>query len=121
VELQYGFAKVRRGVDGDAYAHPSFTRDHPENLLNLRKISTAVARRRMVSDVDTVTALMRSVSPTEVISHAKIIYQECNVPVKHQISPKPSKVTTADPATSHDRGKLDLLALALEHEFEGGF
>jgi hypothetical protein len=108
-------------VDGDAYAHPSFTRDHPENLLQLRKISNAVSRRRMVSDVDTVAASMRSVSPTEVISHAKIIYQECHVPIKHKISPKPSMVTTAESTASHDRGKLDLLALALEHEFAGGF
>jgi hypothetical protein len=36
--FQYGFTKVRRGVDTDMYAHPGFCRDAPEGLLRLRKI-----------------------------------------------------------------------------------
>ena len=43
---RYGFSKVRRGPDMDMYAHPSFMRGKPENLVQLRKLTTAADRQR---------------------------------------------------------------------------
>jgi len=45
----YGFAKVRRGPDTDMYAHPSFIRGKPELLLHLRKCSSASRRKTSAS------------------------------------------------------------------------
>lgn len=35
----YGFTKARRGADSDMYAHPSFIRDRPDLLIELRKVT----------------------------------------------------------------------------------
>ena len=43
---RYGFSKVRRGPDIGMYAHPSFQRGKPENLVQLRKLTTAADRQR---------------------------------------------------------------------------
>lgn len=39
----YGFEKARRGADSDMYSHPSFQRDHPEELIELRKVNHSAA------------------------------------------------------------------------------
>jgi hypothetical protein len=143
--LQYGFTKVRRGADTDMYTHPYFKKDDPEGLLQLRKIAPPV-RRRLVSDAGSAAAA-RSVSPAttgETISPPSSPPRASNASSKivvHGFHPVWNN-TPMDPAQispgsrqgnafvfaaksdydvsstgSNDRGKLDLLAFALEQEF----
>jgi hypothetical protein len=134
--FQYGFTKVRRGVDTDMYAHPSFVRDNPAALLQLQKITTK-SRRRLVSDTP---GEPRSVSPlltsterstqgsfsshlTTSRAAKKILIHGFNVCSTNpaQVSPGrryPVAQSESDISStgSNDRGKLDLLALALEQQ-----
>ena len=48
---RYGFSKVRRGPDIDMYAHPSFLRGKSENLVQLRKLTTAAERQRAAEEL----------------------------------------------------------------------
>ena len=48
---RYGFSKVRRGPDTDMYAHPSFLRGKSENLVHLRKLTTAAERQRAAEEL----------------------------------------------------------------------
>lgn len=133
---QYGFTKVRRGPDTDMYAHPSFARKHPELLSQLRKCTSA-ARRRLLkvssedSDSGNDSPQLRSVSPSPPRAKAPtvaITYQ----PIAEKLSdyrmqrgPPPllsqswltfqqHGLTSSYPR--QERGKLDLLALAIERE-----
>jgi hypothetical protein len=139
--FQYGFTKIRRGVDTDMYAHPSFVRDQPEALLQLQKCTTK-SRRRLDSDA---SGEPRSVSPplsdvltqgalpltsllTKSHSAQKIVIHGFNAWAHSnptQVSPTgqsryPVARSDSDESSTgstNDRGKLDLLAFALEREF----
>lgn len=122
--MQYGFAKIRRGPESDMYAHPSFVRDRPKSLLNLRKLTTA-ARKKLLSpgpsaSSSTISA-KRVVSPPTsplgsvqgTIPSMNILFSQLpNWPPQAPQAPLPEPV----PARREDRGRLDLLALALEQE-----
>jgi hypothetical protein len=72
IDIQYGFTKVRRGVDTDMYAHPGFCRDAPEGLLKLRKItSTSAATSSVHGGKNHVRR--RAVSPTTASNLTPII------------------------------------------------
>jgi len=138
---QYGFAKVRRGPDSDMYAHPSFMRDRPDFLLHLRKTGNG-ARRRVPSPPQatsahspravppprptTTTAAPPNLRPVSPSTSSRSSYISSPVMVdqvvitsiprwtQHSTAvPKVSPVPTC-PATIDDKGKLHLLALALE-------
>ena len=127
MNLQYGFTKIRRGPDVDMYAHPSFVRDTPATLLELRKIANG-GRKRPTEEVS-VKFSSRTVSPLSTLHHLeqepaspvtgipKIIVptvgQWGNSTAYTSIVPH---TTILSPARSADRGKLDLLAMALEQE-----
>ena len=129
---QYGFTKVRRGPDSDMYAHPSFLRDQPKSLLQLRKITTS-SRTRLVSDASNLTLTLsttRAVSPSLYGSPPVSPTSERDIGSKFDAIPSPFSFKnyalaprTVRKGDSHssmgtcDRGKLDLLALAMEHEF----
>ena len=112
---------MRRGAENDSYAHPSFIRDKPEALMNLRKINTG-SRRRVVSDVDTRAETPPPVQQqTPSFLQGKIVvhgFKSWDNLKPHQVSPGRSDASASDSSTSsNDRGKLDLLAFALEQEF----
>lgn len=110
------------------YAHPSFLRDHPASLLELRKINTGVRRRPSPA----VSHSLRPVSPSTshsvgsgssgkspvsspVLEKSQVVITSIPITwtyVPNKVSPKLPlrKVTSAE----DDRGKLDLLAFALE-------
>lgn len=129
--LQYGFTKIRRGPDVDMYAHPSFVRDTPETLLQLRKITNGSRKRSPTEQIAFTTKYSsRTVSP---LSHQHVAEHTPNSPVITNISkiivPKvghwghstaytSATVSTTSPvlAPTADRGKLDLLAMALEQQ-----
>ena len=135
---QYGFAKVRRGADTDMYAHPSFVKDHPESLVQLRK-TTPAQRRGLLSDASSQKHQQpnpRSVSPHHLtspsVSSANHHYYHPHhnnkvlIPCIHPHPVHPSEVspvtpqrttTTTTTLPTNDRGKLDLLTFALEREF----
>ena len=99
---QYGFAKIRRGAELDAYAHESFVRDQPHTLVLLRKLSS---RRKPSKD----SWITRPVSPATT-----------NTVTSDEGSPmlgSRQMMWNHSPSPQHDdRGRLDLLALALERE-----
>jgi hypothetical protein len=72
---QYGFTKVRRGVDTDMYAHPGFCRDAPEGLLKLRKITSTSTTTSSVHGKNIVRR--RAVSPTTTNTTAHLMGVEC--------------------------------------------
>ena len=125
---QYGFTKIRRGPDVDMYAHPSFVRDTPETLLQLRKITNGGTRKRPTEEV-TMKYSSRTVSPLSTPHQLEV---EPSSPVScfpKIIVPKVAQwgsstvytssvppTTVLAPKVAADRGKLDLLALALEHQ-----
>lgn len=122
----YGFTKVRRGPDSDMYAHPSFVRQKPESLLNLRKISNSSRRKATPPQEITCHLDLRPVSPSVSDSTSNSVPSSPAVSVDHQfvITKIPSwgsavqvlsrVPTVTSPKSSDDRGKLDLLTLALE-------
>uniref|UniRef100_A0A7S2VDW0 HSF-type DNA-binding domain-containing protein n=1 Tax=Entomoneis paludosa TaxID=265537 RepID=A0A7S2VDW0_9STRA len=158
----YGFAKVRRGPETDMYAHPSFLRNEPEGLLNLRKV-TAASRRVMPSTATyprtnnnnhikgpapslmnhVVAAIpaspVRAISPSSASSSSSSSSGE-EAPAMSKFVATPPVTPTANtnavstttptvvPASpplaaqgsespkGPDRGRLDLLAFALEQE-----
>lgn len=119
------------------YAHPSFVRDKPSGLLQLQKITTK-SRRRSVSAS---SGELRSVSPPlssaerltqglissllktshaakKIVVHGFTGWDQSN---PAQISPgRHYSFAQSESDTSstgdNDRGKLDLLALALEQQ-----
>lgn len=109
------------------YTHPSFVRDTPETLLQLRK-TTNGGRKRPTEEV-TMKYSSRTVSPLSTPHHLE---QEPTSPVTgfpKIIVPKVgqwgsstaytstvSPTHVLPPAKAADRGKLDLLAMALEQE-----
>ena len=129
--MQYGFTKIRRGPDVDMYAHPSFVRDTPETLLQLRKITNGARSKRPTQEVS-MKYSSRTVSP---LSHHHLEPHAPHSPVTNIpkiIVPKVGQwgsstayTSTVVSATSPvlapakpmaDRGKLDLLAMALEQQ-----
>ena len=113
------------------YAHPSFVRDTPETLLQLRKITNG-ARKRPTEEV-TMKYSSRTVSPLSTPHHV-VVEHEPHSPITtipkiivpkvgqwgHSSTAYTSTVSTTSPilapAPTADRGKLDLLALALEQQ-----
>lgn len=121
--MQYGFSKVRRGPETDMYAHPSFLRDQPERLSELRKLSSASVRRRRHqpaaagaaaapaaaavnvvppegSETRNLAALAaRSVSPSPPNSPARIL--PMNHYHHHQHPPRTGAIVTPPQVTHH--------------------
>jgi hypothetical protein len=105
------------------YAHPSFVRDTPETLLHLRKITTT-ARKRPTAEVSVQNYNSRTVSPLSAAHHHPAAEPTSPISdVPKIIVPKVAQWSTTVytsapilPATSADRGKLDLLAMAMEHQ-----
>eukprot|EP00934_Nitzschia_sp_Nitz4_P001449 Nitzschia sp. Nitz4//scaffold2_size372955//62102//62805//NITZ4_000372-RA/size372955-processed-gene-0.474-mRNA-1//-1//CDS//3329546623//1449//frame0 len=121
----YGFTKLRRGPDSDMYAHPSFIRGEPELLTQLRKCTSASKHRspkqsvRKSSDSDTLSYRSVSPSPPREDVVAKSVYSGEVIPSHGWMpSPQPSahleKPSVLLPK-AHGAGRLDLLALAIEH------
>lgn len=84
----YGFSKIRRGPDADMYAHPSFRRESPESLSQLRKYNSAERKlfvessSRQFSNFETNENIdqnqsSRSVSPSPPDLQSD---EECSVP-----------------------------------------
>ena len=115
------------------YAHPSFVRDTPETLLQLRKITNGSRKRPTEQVITTTKYSSRTVSP---LSHQHVEHTP-NSPVITNlpkiIVPKVGQWGTSTAYTSAtvsttspilgpsikvaaDRGKLDLLAMALEQQ-----
>lgn len=137
---QYGFTKVRRGPETDMYTHESFTRDHPELLLHLRKTTSACQQQRLAAPKNSKLSLLhldsRAVSPSpsgSVASHEtapdqKITtytetLQSQQIPqwahVLHKVSPVEQENACVNYRPGHaDWGKLDLLAFALAQASE---
>ena len=117
---QYGFSKVRRGPDTDMYAHPSFVRGKPELLTHLRKCTPArkkTARSRgdesdasSSSDSYDSPQSAMPVTPHTITEPLDLTKPVATTWAKFQ-SPLLPK-TTCQPQTI---GRLDLLALAVEH------
>lgn len=114
------------------YAHPSFVRDTPETLLQLRKITNGSRNKRPTQEVS-MKYSSRAVSPLSNPAHHLEHHYSPHSPVTNIpkiIVPKvgqwgsstayTSTVSTTSPvlapAKAADRGKLDLLALALEQQ-----
>jgi len=112
------------------YAHPSFIRDTPHTLLELRKVTNG-GRKRPTEEVTTKYS-SRTVSPLSTLHHQIDSEHEATSPVMgitKIIVPKVqqwgnstvytsmvSRTTSLSPVRADDRGKLDLLALALEQQ-----
>jgi len=109
------------------YAHPSFLRDNPVSLLDLRKISNTNRRRTVSKDLSRQESRTVSPSPsTSVGSHSSSPVS----PHKAVCAPIPQWAHLATMfapicdagqvrhVSAEDRGKLDLLTFALEHESE---
>lgn len=111
------------------YAHPSFVRDTPETLLHLRKITTGVRKRITEPETTTARVNSRTVSPLSTPYHSEAETASPVSKIPKIIVPKvaqwgnshsikyTSVVQTSPvlaPSVKADRGKLDLLALALE-------
>jgi hypothetical protein len=126
------------------YAHPGFVRDDPESLLSLRKITCGNRRRLDTSspvspDAPNAIMMSRSVSPstpstlsespvpspttgrplvfTKIPDAAAALWPpvspfSATTPSVLPSSPRPTYRVAS--SGSHDRGKLDLLALAME-------
>lgn len=130
---QYGFTKIRRGPDVDMYAHPSFVRDTPETLLQLRKITNGSRTKRPTQEVS-MKYSSRAVSPLsnqahQLEHHHRHPHSPVITNIPKIIVPKvgqwgsstayTSTISTTSPdlaPKAADRGKLDLLALALEQQ-----
>ena len=115
------------------YAHPSFVRDTPETLLQLRKITNGSRTKRPTQEVS-MKYNSRAVSPlSNPAHHLEHHHHHPSSPVITNIPkiivPKvgqwgnstayTSTVSTTSPDLAPkiaDRGKLDLLALALEQQ-----
>ena len=106
------------------YAHPSFVRDTPETLLQLRKITSGGARKQRPTTEVSVKYNSRTVSPLSPSHHSQA---EPASPVSYMpkiIVPRvahwgsTTAYTSATPILPRatDRGKLDLLAMAMEHQ-----
>lgn len=115
---QYGFAKVRRGPETDMYANPAFLRHEPESLVQLRKVTTT-DRKRWESVTVLTPDTTRSVSPTSAASkHTSSPPMMPQWTARlHQRVPETLTIPVSPPNQGCDRGKLDLLALAMEQEF----
>jgi hypothetical protein len=141
----YGFSKVRRGPDTDMYAHPSFVRGKPELLTRLRKCASAASRRNQSSEsslailpfmmvidescCDSSTSAgsaasneesnISPISPPRTIveQHPSISFRPPGFQYPSPIMPR----TTCHPQVTSGSvspcgiGRLDLLALAVEH------
>jgi hypothetical protein len=92
------------------YSHHSFVRDKPEALVQLSKITTK-SRRRLVSDA---SGEPRSVSPPVWTSQAANTILHVSPGNCYPVTQSESDASSMG---SKDRGKLDLLAFALEQEF----
>ena len=117
---QYGFTKVRRGPETDMYAHSSFLRDQPKSLLNLRKLTPA-NRKRLHSDASHTThttagSTSSGRTPRPVSPSSNSHQPDSPLPRVMVQPPVPKSLTLSLPGKC-DRGKLDLLALAMEREF----
>jgi hypothetical protein len=122
---QYGFSKIRRGPDVDMYAHPSFVRNTPGTLLQLRKTTTSM-RKQLLPTAEAKMKMdsHRTVSPLSSPHHSdseqspvEKITKKIIVPQVGQwgnTSLRYSSIIPTLAAPRADRGKLDLLALALE-------
>ena len=143
--LQYGFTKVRRGPDTDMYAHQSFIRGKPELLLNLRKCSSASRRKMSASSnaSDSSDSSSSSGRTTACEKQPQILSPRTIVDPYLQTSHVQTKLMSYEPSTnqtwltfhqqplmpkttrlpkapinirqSNGAGRLDLLALAVEH------
>jgi len=103
------------------YAHPSFLRDHPELLSQLRKI-TAASRKKSTKEQAQAVLLQlgsRAVSPTpsstgsdpgSPVSHGVVIK---NMP---RLPENASAQGDSGSENSPNRGKLDLLTMAMEQQ-----
>uniref|UniRef100_A0A7S0UPI0 HSF-type DNA-binding domain-containing protein n=1 Tax=Pseudo-nitzschia delicatissima TaxID=44447 RepID=A0A7S0UPI0_9STRA len=141
----YGFTKVRRGPDTDMYAHQSFIRGKPELLLNLRKCSSASRRKMSASSNASTTSSDSSSSSSsrETKTQPQILSPRTIVDPYLQASHVQPKLMSYEPSTnqtwltfrqqplmpkttylpkkplnirqSNGAGRLDLLALAVEH------
>lgn len=121
----------------DMYAHPSFTRGHPELLGLLRKNTTASGRKqksRATSSVPSSRVLSRAVSPsppgspsrqvnlsfvqTVVVKGSSFDGSKCCLADSTQLSHRPDSSGDSKLAGA---GRLDLLTMALstlaEREF----
>lgn len=136
----YGFSKVRRGPETDMYAHPSFVRNQPETLSHLRKSTPASSRRRSRepssdgSDFQVESRqISRAVSPSpprfiEIqqieIQQPTLVHINTDIPKSSVWQHGPSFDSTEQKkilqtpsfGSKNDRGRLDLLAYALEQE-----
>jgi hypothetical protein len=132
----YGFTKVRRGPDTDMYAHPSFLRDRPLQLLELRKNTNSTRKSPTPLDSERPVSL-RSVSPTNSPANSVASSSSTNIVtpigtnqmviqsvpswafVHKTLMPALTQGLTTYRASKprkieEDRGNLDLLALAME-------
>ena len=126
----------------DMYAHPSFVKDQPHALLQLRKIDNGSRRRnetvRTLKSATTKApskSIARAVSPPtprardemrdEASSHPntppliQLPQHFARTTVAPQVSPTslPMRRESTSSESGDDRGKLDLLAFAMEQEF----
>lgn len=134
---------MRKGADIDMYAHPSFLRDNPIALLNLQKTSSKNKQRNYVLETPS-TPPPRPISPSlpHIVSSAPNVKdvkraRKITIPKPNHHWPtlvesmrRPTPVSPTHPQRvlcaysdcdssstgRNDRGKLDLLAFALEQE-----
>jgi hypothetical protein len=143
--IQYGFAKVRRGPETDMYAHPAFVRGQPQTLCRLRKTSSSSRRRLSEGSTDDCdssgssdTPAFRSVSPSPTrdmipnLFHPFVqdrvqgstyqapsgLLEQAWITISGQsLAPQGPLVQPILPRSkTGGEGRLDLLAMALEHE-----
>ena len=120
------------------YAHPSFLKDQPQALVQLRKIDNRRRCSRATPPVQNVV-VMPTIAPTTTIHDPSTITRAVSPPTsapnfassitimgwqqqqQQQQQQTPSQVSPCQRRgsneSSDDRGKLDLLAFALEQEF----
>lgn len=74
----YGFTKVRRGADTDMYAHPSFIRDHPDLLVELRKITGTTCPSSLRRNCIVSALMMPSSNPLTMASYDKTNFNQAS-------------------------------------------
>jgi len=130
----YDFSKLRRGPDTDMYAHPSFMRGRPELLSSIRKCPSASRRKKMSAAVisddsssdsssSSITGNHRTSSGEKAITSSSTASSTSATLLSYEKSTNQTWLTfhnnqslipnsTYLPKAS---GRLDLLALAVEH------
>lgn len=101
------------------YAHPSFLRHQPESLVQLRKVTTT-ERKRWETATILRPNMTRSVSPTSSSSSSTPMSPPMMPQLRGHKLPETLTITISPSLPVNktcDRGKLDLLALAMEKEF----